>query len=495
MTRPGPRKPPPRAASLVKAAQRRTQADAAATRAPAQAALAARAKVDFLDPLMRHAAMRAKGIGLCAYLVTLAAFQRGLKVSFHYELASFDARFAGAKLQGHRGELFSLSDGRRTHVFSRTMGDRTATLSSALAEDKHLTRRALAQAGVPTPAGIVVERGQAALIGKFVARDPAGRYVVKPLTESLSRNVHADLPGDAVVAAARAMSAARILVEEHLRGTECRATVVDGRCVAVSRRLMPVVTGDGAQSIEGLIARLNEVWAANPFTEPIACTDAVKGFLARQGLTPASVPAVGRRVQLMNTSYGVEHEDVTDSVDEAVKAQAARAAQALGLPNCGVDLIVTAPGRAFVLEVNQRSYIGMHSFPQHGPGQGNAVAEAIVDGYFPDSAGRRVHPALAYDFAAVRAALESGQVAEVTLPVVGPEWKVVRLTETGMAARVGAELLRTAAQATGVHVMGAPLEKGGWALCLAGAPANWRALLGMLPAPWRGRFEALDVAG
>lgn len=483
------RKPAPRGANLVKAALRQGSGPAPAIAAPARVA---RPRVDFADPLMRHAALQAKGIGLCSFLVTLAAFQRGLQVSFHYERASFDARFANAKLQGHRGELFSIGNGTRTHVFSRTLGDRTAAAANAIAEDKHLTKRALAQAGVRTPEGIVAERGQATLIEKFVARDPTRRFVVKPLAGSLARGVHADVAAGAVPGIVRQMSVSRVLVEEYVAGVECRATVVDGRCVAVSRRAAPTVTGDGTASIEALVARRSAALAGNPFFGPIECTDEVKAYLARQGLVPASVPPAGRDVQLLNTSYGVGHEDVTGSIGEAVMRQAVKAAHALGLPVCGIDLIVDAAGEVCVLELNQRPYIGMHSFPSlGGGGQGNAVAEAIVDFYFPETVGHCVQPALAYDFAAVRAVLGSGQVSMVTLPAVGADWRVIRLTESGVAARTMAELVRTAAKAAGVHVMAAQAEKG-VALCLAAAPVNLRLFLSMMPAQYRSRFAAPD---
>lgn len=495
----------PRAATLVKLARRQRAVPAAPARPePAhehQQASATRARVDFLDPLMRHAAMQAKGVGLCAFLVTLAAYQRGLKVTFHYERASSDPRYARAAVQGHRAELFSISDGRRSHAFSRTMGDRTDSAANAIAEDKHLTKRVFAQAGVACQDGIVVERGQTALIEKFVARKPGLRFVVKPVAGSMGRDVHTDLPAERVLAAARTIRDQRIVVEEFIQGPEYRALVVDGRCIAVIIRVKPNVTGDGASTVRTLIERKNAQRKRNPrlSSNLIADLDAVVAHLARAGMTLDTVPAEGLLVELLpvaSISRGGDPVDVTSSAPPVVAQAAVAACAAVGLGVAGVDLVVAGQGadaRAFVLEVNQRPHIGSHSFPMDGYGQGNAVAEAIVDYYFPDSVSRPVQAGLVYDFAAVAMAMVSAQVAEVTLPVVGADWKVMRCHLAGASAQALLDLYRTAARAAGVHLMSAPLVQGGAVLCLAAAPANLQRFKMLLPARLRAPLEGDDV--
>lgn len=504
MAKPGRHgKPSPRAASLVKAARRqRTVVDGVLSLRSVPVVRAERPKVDFTDPLMRHAAMQAKGVGLCAFLVTLAAWQRGLKVTFHYERASFDARFASAKVQGYRGEVFSISDGRRAHVFSRTMGDCISPTANAIAEDKHLSKRALAQAGVRTPSGIVVERGQTTLVERFVARAvshvPDRRFVVKPVAGSMGRDVHTDLPAERVLPAVQSIVDARIVVEEFIEGTEYRAFVAAGQCVASITREPPNVTGDGCSTIAALITRKNAERARNPrlASNPIGELDAVAAHLAQSGLRLDTVPVQGERIVLLpvaSISRGGDPVDVTSSAPSVVAQAAVAACAAVGLDVAGVDLIVSGAGpdaQAYVIEVNQRPHIGSHSFPMEGTGQGNAVAESIVDFYFPESVGHQVHPALVYDFAAVVTAMDSAQLAEVVLPTIYPDWQVMRLNETGVTAKALTELIRTAAKAAGVHVMASPLPQGGMALCLAAAPANLAILLNLLPPAYRSRLQA-----
>ena len=509
MARPGTQKrKSPRKSALAKAALRKSaggvnaaQSHKPASKADLAEALAKRPKVDFLDPFMRHAAMEAKGISLCAFLVTLAAFQRGLKVTFHYERASFDPRFAKARMQGHRGELFSISNGTRTHTFSRTLGDLTDPAANAVAEDKHLTKAALKRAGVRTPDGIVVDKGQTAQIQAFLAQHPDKRFVVKPHDGSVGRGVHTDLPAAQVLDLVAATESERLLVEEHVVGEEFRACVVDGRCVATYRRYGANVIGDGRSSIRALISEKNEVRKQNPYleTQLIENEPAIISFLARSGLTLETVPPEGKRILLSgaaNIALGGDPLEVTHEVDPMVSAAAEQATAAIVIPVAGLDLIFSNDGDedlCCVLEINQRPHIGGHSIPMEGPGQGNAVAEAILDYYFPETIHDRTHANLAYDFAPIRTALDSAQISELSLPVIGPDWKVLRFAETGIAAKAMAKLIETAARTAGVFTMIAPRKKGGVELCMAYAPANFRNMLGAIPAQFRRRLEQLDA--
>lgn len=511
MARPGTKKHnTPRKSAIAKAALRKSvpgssaaQGHKPASEAELAEALVNRPKVDFLDPFMRHAAMQAKGISLCAFLVTLAAFQRGLKVTFHYERASFDQRFAKAKMQGHRGELFSISNGKRTHAFSRTLGDLTDPVANAIAEDKHLTKAALNRAGVRTPKGIVVQAGQTEPIEQLIERHPNRHFVVKPATGSVGRDVYTDIPATQVLELATSFKDERVVIEEHVSGEEYRALVVAGRCVAVYRRHAANVIGDGRLSIRALISEKNKVRKKNPYleTQLIEKEPKIISFLARTGMNLETVPDVAQRVLLLgaaNIALGGDPLEATKEVDPIVHTVAEKACAAIGIPVAGLDLILSYENDqplCYVLEINQRPHIGGHSLPMEGPGQGNAVAEAIVDYYFPETIHDRVHANMAYDFAPIRAVLESGQISALTLPVIGPGWKVLRFAETGIAAKAMAKLIETAARTAGVFVMTAPRDKGGVELCLAYAPANFHNMLSVIPPQFRRRLEQLDAEG
>lgn len=504
MARPGAQKRnSPRKSALAKAALRKSAArnpvkgQKPVSKAELAEALAQRPKVDFLDPFMRHAAMQAKGISLCAFLVTLAAFQRGLKVTFHYERASFDPRFAKAKMQGHRGELFSISNGTRTHTFSRTLGDLTDPAANAIAEDKHLTKAALKLAGVRTPEGIVVDKSQTALVEKFLAQHPGKRFVIKPFDGSLGKDVHANLQAHEVLRTIKSIPKARVVLEEFVDGSEYRVFVINGRAVACYQKNPPNIIGDGVNTIKKLIDIKNLKRSENPrlVSSPIGDFQAISAYLERSGKSLETVPPLGQRVTLLlalNTSRGADPYDTSDEMPADLGEVASEACKAVGLSVSGLDIIVSdtsATPRAYVLELNQRPYIGAQSFPMEGPGQGNAVAEAIVDYYFPETIRDRTHPNLAYDFAPIRAALESAQITEVSLPVIGPDWRSLRFVETGIAAKAMTTLIEAAARTAGVFVMSAPAAKGGVELCLAYGPNNWSTFLNLIPAQFRTRLE------
>jgi D-alanine-D-alanine ligase-like ATP-grasp enzyme len=508
MARPGTQKrKSPRKSAVAKAALRKSagsvnaaQSHKPASKADLAEALAKRPKVDFLDPFMRHAAMQAKGISLCAFLVTLAAFQRGLKVTFHYERASFDPHFAKARMQGHRGELFSISNGTRTHTFSRTLGDLTDPAANAIAEDKHLTKAALKRAGVRTPEGIVVDKGQTALIEKFLAQHPGKRFVVKPFDGSLGRDVHSNLASDEVLSAVDKIPNGRLVLEEFIQGTEYRVSVVGGRHVAAYAKTRANVVGDGNLTIRQLITKKNQKRETNPrlYEALIRDLEKINTGLKQADLSLEATPREGEIVFLtekLSILGGGDTEDVTDHVLPNLFAAAVKASAAIGIASAGLDMILSGDGDCsvpYILEINQRPRIGSHSFPMEGPGQGNAVAEAIVDYYFPETIHDRTHANLAYDFAPIRAALDSAQISELSLPIIGPDWKVLRFAETGIAAKAMAQLIETAARTAGVFVMTAPRDKGGVEICMAYTPTNFRNMLGAIPAQFRRKLETLD---
>jgi D-alanine-D-alanine ligase-like ATP-grasp enzyme len=456
-----------------------------------------RQRVNFTDPLMRSAAMGAQGISLCAFLVSLAAFQRGLNVTFYYERASIDPRYAKALPQGHRGEIFSISNGARTHVFSRTMGDKIDQAANVIAEDKHLTKAALKRAGIKTPEGIVVDKSQTALIDGFLRQNRGKQFVVKPFNGTLGSDVHTNLEAAQVPFIINSMGSSRILLEEHVSGIEYRVYVVDGRYIASYITIPANVVGDGHNSIQHLIEQKNTVRLNNPslVNYPIKDSGTISDFIGNNGFNLNSVPLAGERIFLsdaFSSSRGGDPVDATHTAPEALKIVAVNACRAIGLTVCGLDAIVRETNEGpevYVLELNQRPHIGAQSFPIDGPGQGNSIAEAIVDYYFPETISNRMLPSLAYDFGFIKSAMESMQVSSISLPSIKEEWKMIRLRLSGSSADAGAKAIANAAQASGVFMIKFPDQKGEIQLHLSYAPENFKIFLNVLPASLRGYVE------
>lgn len=393
---------------------------------------------NFDDPLLRFHAWRIEHVGIHAFLVALAAWQRGLEVTFHHEVATKCERFSRLPVQGVRGELFSVSDGRHIHFFCRAQGDATTREASARAEDKQATKRCLHEHGIEVPAGRVVDPKAPGQAIDFTHRHPDARFVLKPLAGTLGKGVHRSLTADEVLARLPTLSGPHLL-EEAIVGREFRLHVVGERVVAAFERLPANVVGNGRDTLAELIRRKQALRDDHPVYRhsPLPSIEACSDSLASQGLVPNGVPADGVRVllgEVPSIHEGGDAVDATDWLPESVCAVGRRIRQAMGLPNTGIDLIVSNLGhpdeRVVVLEANQNPYITPDALPLAGvhPGGGNRIADAVIDHYFPASVDAPRHPQASFDFVAVCQALRGGTLGAITLPHLKADWVHRRLT-------------------------------------------------------------------
>ena len=384
---------------------------------------------------MRARVWQIEHIGIQAYLVALAAFQRGLKVTFHYDLATKSKRFAHLPGQGHLGEFFSVSDGQRSHYFRRTLGDLTSKACSTLVENKHQTKKVLTKHGVDVPDGILLGEHPEGVLRRFLARHPNKRFLVKPLAGTEGRGVIRNLSADAVAEriGTQRQADGAMLLEEFLPGTDYRVYVTGGRYIAALARVPANVVGNGRHTIRQLINRKNALRRAHPVyrRDPIDLDARLEERLSRDQLSLDAVPSTNQRIFLSDVPsvhHGGDVEDVTQTLPHSVRRQAIRAQRALGLPNTGLDLIVSGAGtaqeRVVVLEANQCPYISLLSLPLDPatPSPGNPVAESIIDHYFPESVTNYRHTQASFDFMQVCRMLQSGVASEIGLPVLGPDW-------------------------------------------------------------------------
>ena len=452
-----------------------------------------RPRVDFTDSLMRHSAMQAKGISLCAFLVTLAAFQRGLKVTFHYEMATKIQKFRHAIMQGHRGELFTISNGDRTHTFSRTLGDLIPQEAINAGEDKHLTKATLRSAGVRTPQGIVVSKEQTALIEKFVRHNSDKLFVVKPYNGTLGRDVHTGLEGHQVIEKVKLIPDNRLIIEEHIEGLEYRVFVVGYRFVASFLRAPASVIGDGESNIEKLISIKNEKRKLNPrlTDDLISDMSAVSKFLASTGRSLETIPGNGEKVGLLDTSSVLAGGDPVDTTHEKIGdlAEMSEAAcKAMDIAVSGLDVIVREENGqkvAYVLELNQKPHISAQPFPMDSAGSGNLVAEAIIDYYFPETVNYQTRPRLTYDFSVIRNALHSAQISEISLPLVPKDWSVMRIEVQGNDRMKTFQSINAAAKISGVYVIKAEGPNDTIQMCISYSAVVFNKFLSLLPEPLR----------
>lgn len=277
--------------------------------------------------------------------------------------------------------------------------DSTSAVSEAIAQDKDLTKKLLAAAGVPVPMGRPVKSVDEAWsvanqIGLPVVLKPQDGNQGKGVTVNIVSREHLE------IAYSAAQEYGEVMVEKFLPGSDYRLLVVGERLVAAARRDPPHINGDGVHTVQQLVDAVN----ADPRRGDGHATSLTKmrlddiavARLALQGFTLQSVPDKGQRLILRNNanlSTGGTATDVTDDVHPDVAACAVAAAQMIGLHICGVDIVCESVLRPLeeqsggVVEVNAAPGLRMHLTPSFGKGRN--VGEAMIrDLYAANDDGR-----------------------------------------------------------------------------------------------------------
>jgi cyanophycin synthetase len=279
--------------------------------------------------------------------------------------------------------------------------DVTSAIAEAIAQDKELTKKLLAAAGVPVPGGRAVTDAEDAWAAALEVGLPV---VVKPKDGNQGKGVTVNITTKEHLT--RAFDIAKefrddILVERYMPGNDFRLLVVGDKLVAAARRDPPKVVGDGIHTVTELVAQVNldpkRGSGHSTSLTKIRIDDIARTCLANQGFSPDAVPAKGQRVNLRNNanlSTGGSATDVTDDVHPEVAARAVAAAHMVGLDICGVDLVCDSILRPIeelgggIVEVNAAPGLRMHLSPSFG--KGRAVGEAIISSMFKSGQDGRI---------------------------------------------------------------------------------------------------------
>ncbi|HMM20792.1 MAG TPA: cyanophycin synthetase [Selenomonadales bacterium] len=296
-------------------------------------------------------------------------------------------------------DLLILGYGRKQQRLWATVTGRTGALGADLAGDKELTKRVLAEGGLPVPDGLVAE--DAAEAARAVSL-LGGPVAIKPVNGNQGKGVTLNISAPAAAERAYHIAAQydrRVVVEEYVTGRQYRLCVVNGKLEAAAERIPAYVIGDGSHSVEQLVAMANlDPLRGEGHEKPLTKIriDAVAvTVLARQGLAPDGVPGKGKVVYIRdnaNLSTGGTAVDVTDIVHPDNALLAERAARLIGLDIAGVDLVaadITKPitaGNGAIIEVNAAPGIRMHHYPSAG--KSRDVAARVIDYLFPEGEGR-----------------------------------------------------------------------------------------------------------
>lgn len=289
--------------------------------------------------------------------------------------------------------LVELGYGKNLRRIQASTTDRTNLIAADIVKNKDMTKKILADAGIPTPRSEVIY-SESELINIFDLL--TAPIVIKPLDGNHGKGVSLNIntPEEALAAfkVAREFSDS-VLAEEMCIGTDHRLLMINFELVAAAERKPAHVVGDGSTTISKLIQVVNEDPKRGDGHENLLTKIKIDNFvvncLKRQSMTLDSVPADGQTIWLRETaniSTGGTAADVTDIVHPEIKILCERVARVVGLDICGIDLVhsdIRKPlaRNSGIIEVNAGPGLRMHQAPSTG--KARDVGGAIINMLYP----------------------------------------------------------------------------------------------------------------
>ncbi len=326
--------------------------------------LAVKRKNAINEPLFTHPPETVDDLNPYARIIADEAIRRGIWVEV---------------LDAEAGEM-RLSHGGRSIITRESLSEYTSAVAMSRCDDKRLTRRLVAEAG------IVVPKGRLATFDDddhaFVAE--VGDVVVKPTRGEQGQGLTVGVDGPAELEAALIRAREQhpeVLIEQRAPGDDLRLVVIDGKVVAAALRIPAEVVGTGHHTVRELIeVQSRRRSAATGGESQIPLDEVTEGTVKEAGWSFDDVLPEGERLRVRRTAnlhQGGTIHDVTAEVNQTLCDVAIAAAEAIGIPVTGIDLLVpdvTAAEYAFI-EANERPGLANHE-PQ-------PTAKAFVDYLFP----------------------------------------------------------------------------------------------------------------
>ncbi|MCA9673673.1 MAG: cyanophycin synthetase, partial [Myxococcales bacterium] len=297
--------------------------------------------------------------------------------------------------------LVQFGHGKYQKRIQATVTSETRQIAVEIAGDKEETNRILGDLGLPVPQQRLARSAEEAV---RAARRLGYPVVVKPLDANHGRGVSINLETNDQVRVAfdKAREHARtIVVETYLPGFDHRMLVVDGRLIAVAKRVPGHVVGDGVHTVAELVELVNADPRRGIGHEKVLTRlefdHQAERLMEQRGVTAATVLPAGDVLFLRSTgnlSTGGTAIDLTDVVHPDNQEMAVRAAQAIGLDVAGIDFITVDISRSYrevgggICEVNAAPGFRMHLAPTEG--KPRDVAGPVIDSLFPPGTPARI---------------------------------------------------------------------------------------------------------
>lgn len=231
--------------------------------------------------------------------------------------------------------------------------------------------------------------------------------IAKPNLGSRSRHttIHINTVEELVVGFKKAKKLSPlVMIEEELRGSLFRGTLIDKKLVGVVKRDQPQVTGDGVKTLQQLLDEENKrPERAGPIFHKIKIDKEAEAELDRQNIKMEDVPQKDRVItfsQKTSRGCGGTTTEVTDIIHADNREMLEHVGKFLNDPLVGVDFIMEditkswkTPARTAVqsggeqhsgiIECNSLPFIDLHHYPLFGKPQN--VAGKLWDLVMPES--------------------------------------------------------------------------------------------------------------
>ena len=304
----------------------------------------------------------------------------GMAKQWHLEMAAMQAGLPTRRLGRH---LFVIeADGHEPIGFTESQPSDTAVSGRDIAREKGATRDLFDHYELPIAPGFRHPAGDVAGAEKR-ALEMGFPLVVKPEGGSQGMGITSNIRS--VEELRRAFDAvelsryagADLIVERHVAGDDYRVIATPDEVLAIIRRDIARVWGDGIRSIDELILEANTLRRRNPnlCRRLIDPDDHLFSTLTGQGYTVDSVPEAGAEVKLStvaNLSQGGTSTEVLDDTHPSILELAKRATRHLDLPFAGVDLLIedhtqpVAEQSLTITEMNHNAAVLLR-YPMYGP--------------------------------------------------------------------------------------------------------------------------------
>jgi cyanophycin synthetase len=290
--------------------------------------------------------------------------------------------------------MFQLGYGKYSNIIQATLGNNTSAIAVDIAQDKLLTKEILSLHCIPVADGMKVLSKKDAILG---AEDIGYPVVLKPQFGNQGKGVIANIKNENELSNAYELlinNYKDIIIEKYISGRDYRVCSVYGDIIAVSERIPPYVSGDGVSSIEMLIQEINDDSRRGEGHEKeltkIKIDDTLIAYLKQKEYSLSSILPKKEKLNLKdnaNLSTGGFAIDCTELISEETIEICKRAASAIGLDICGIDLRCEDISKPIseggvIIEINAAPGIRMHHNPCIGTKRN--VAGYIVDKLFQD---------------------------------------------------------------------------------------------------------------